>query len=132
MNQRESRGALRILAQWLRKMLWIGGRCICPKCEQGKMFETYYGIRKKCPVCGVTLQPYEGDSLGVIATGYFLTLLPAAFIAIAAWRYLHLGAYASLAVFSLASAGLLFGFYPNMKGIWVATVYLMTGFKPGT
>ena len=96
------------------------------------MFESFYGIRETCPNCGVKLQPYAGDSLGVIATGYFFTLVPAVVVTALAWRYLHPGPYALLAIFGLVSSVALFGCYRNMKGIWIAFVYLLTGFKRST
>ena len=114
---------------WLRTLLWLGARCICPKCEKGRMFRSYYTIHEKCPECGVTFQPYEGDILGVIAVGYFLTVIPT--FSFFSFAYLKLGwtIETIFYLYFLSTAALLFAFYPSMKGIWVAFVYLLTGLR---
>lgn len=95
------------------------------------MFESHFHIRSHCPNCGVRLQPYAGDSLGVYAVCYFLALIPAALAIIAAY-FLHapLSPIGYILLFGAVSGAVLFGFYPNMKGIWIAFVYLMTGLRP--
>lgn len=117
-----------ILGWWLKK-LWLGWRTICPRCEQGSMFESFFGIRKRCPHCNVKLQPHSGDELGVIAVGYFLTLIPALIGLVAAYSYTDWSAYQLLFFFFFLTTVILVGFYRNMKGLWVAFVFLLTGFK---
>ena len=95
------------------------------------MFSSYYEIRERCDRCGVKFQPYEGDILGVIATGYFGTVVPALIMLAVAYGVFHLGAWGCFAVFCATMFAMLFGLYPNLKGLWVALVYLMTGLKPG-
>ena len=129
MASSEKRGALQ-WTLWALHKVWVGAMRRCPKCEQGKMYESYYGIRKTCPSCGVVLQPYEGDSLGVYAVSYFLALVPAVLVCIFCFFQLHMSAYGVLAVFAGVSGAVLFGLFPQMKGIWIACVYLMTGLKP--
>lgn len=93
------------------------------------MFEGPFQIRKRCPHCDVLLQPYCGDELGVIAVGYVLTLIPALLGLFAAYHYTDWSAYQLLALFVMISGAVLVGFFRNMKGVWVAFVYLMTGFR---
>lgn len=116
--------------RWI-STVWVGATGRCPKCEQGEMFETHFRIRANCPNCGVRLQPYAGDSLGVYAVCYFIALVPAALAIIAAY-FLNapLSPIGYILLFGAVSGAVLFGFYPNMKGIWIAFVYLMTGLRP--
>lgn len=118
----------RKLFYWL-STLWLGWRCRCPKCRQGAMFASYYYINKKCPNCQVVFQPYAGDALGVYAVAYFLSVIPALIAFILAFKYTAMGGYGLVLVFSGVSAAVLFGLFPNMKGLWVALVYLATGLK---
>lgn len=95
------------------------------------MFESHFHIREHCPHCGVKLQPYAGDSLGVYAVCYFLALVPAILAMVAAYYWqAPLSPMGYLGLFALVSGTVLFGFYPNMKGLWIAFVYLMTGLRP--
>lgn len=122
------RGSFGILAWWLRK-LWRGAWTTCPRCEQGEMFESFFSIRKRCPVCQVTLQPHSGDELGVIAVGYFLTLIPALLGLVIAYSTTDWSAYQLLFFFFFLTTAILLGLYRNMKGIWVAFVFILTGLK---
>lgn len=122
------KGSGGILSWWIKK-LWLGARLICPRCEKGAMFESFFGIRKRCPECKVKLQPHSGDELGVIAVGYFLTLIPALLGLVAAYSYTDWTPHQLLFFFLFLTTAILVGFYRNMKGIWVAFVFLLTGFK---
>jgi uncharacterized protein (DUF983 family) len=125
-----SKNAVTDTTGWLRKV-WVGATGRCPKCEHGKMFESHFQIRANCPDCGVRLQPYAGDSLGVYAVCYFFALVPAALAIIAAYfLQAPLSPIGYILLFGAVSGAVLFGFYPNMKGVWIAFVYLMTGLRP--
>ena len=114
----------------LRALFGRGARGLCPKCGQGRMFQSHFQIRKECPHCGVTLQPYAGDSLGVYAVCYFLTVIATVFVLGAMFLLFHpTSPWTYLTVFSLTSAAILFGGFPYMKGIWIGFVYLLTGLR---
>ena len=119
---------MKLLLRWW-KALWRGMTLRCPKCGQGSLFETFFHVRKTCPNCNVKYQPYAGDSLGVYAVCYGLSVVPGIVVAALVGIYLKAGPYAVLATFSLVSGGILFGLYRNMKGLWIALVYLMTGLR---
>jgi uncharacterized protein (DUF983 family) len=119
---------MNLLHRWGRA-LWLGATCRCPKCGQGPLFETFLQVRKTCSHCGVTFQPYAGDSLGVYAVCYGLSVVPGILAAILAGVYFQVGPYGVLATFSGVAGGILFGLYRNMKGLWIALVYLMTGLR---
>ena len=93
------------------------------------MFSSFFEIRKQCPRCQITFQPYPGDSLGVIAVAYFLTLIPTLVLVLAAYSCANLSIQGLFALYMALTAAFLFGLYRNMKGIWVAFVYLMTGLR---
>lgn len=118
-----------ILFWWLKKLFWLGGRTICPRCEKGEMFESHFQVRKQCPECKVVLQPYSGDELGVIALGYFMVLGPSLIGLVLAYFYTQWTGGQLLAFFFLLMTFIMLAFYKNIKGIWIAFVYLLTGFK---
>jgi uncharacterized protein (DUF983 family) len=123
-------GPLGVTWRWLYTLLWLGARKRCPKCGQGQMFRSYIQIHTHCPACEVKLQPYAGDSLGVYAVCYFVTILITAVGMGLAYLLLPgLSPYGYLGLFAVLSGGVLFGLYPNMKGLWVAFVYLLTGLR---
>ncbi len=119
-----------LLVNAWRSVIWRGWRKRCPKCGQGAMFGSYFEINKQCPECQVIFQPYAGDSLGVYAVCYFLTLVPSLVAAILACVYLNFSIYQGFLLFSALSTTILIGLYPNMKGLWVGLVYLATGLRP--
>jgi uncharacterized protein (DUF983 family) len=119
---------IRQLAYWI-PVLWTGWSRRCPKCRQGQMFSSYYHIHKSCPNCNVTFQPYRGDELGVYAVSYFLSVIPALIAFLLAFKYTNLNAYGLLALIALVSGTVLFGLFPNMKGLWISLVYLCTGLR---
>lgn len=120
-----------IAKEWARA-IYRGTRCICPKCGEGAMFSSPFKIHKRCPNCRTQFQPYEGDSLGVYAVCYFVSVVPAMLAFVLAFKYTDLGYMGLLAVFTVVTGVILFGFFRNMKGLWVALLYMMTGLKPGT
>lgn len=122
-------GALPIFLWWLKKLFWVGGRTICPRCEVGHMFEGFFTVRKQCPECKVVLQPYPGDELGVIALGYFMTATPSLIAMVWAYRYLDWSTGQLFALFFFLMTFILVGFYRNIKGIWIAFIYLLTGLR---
>lgn len=124
----QPKGSIGIFFWWLRK-LWLGARTICPRCERGAMFESFFGIRKRCPECKVKLQPNAGDELGVIAVGYFLTAVPALIGLVLAYSFTDWSAQQLLFFFLALMTTILVGFYRNMKGIWIGFAYILTGLK---
>ena len=117
-----------LLNAW-RFVLWRGALKRCPKCGRGAMFKSYFAINKQCPECQVVFQPYAGDSLGVYAVCYFLTLVPSIVAAVLACSLLKFSIYQGFLLFSALSTVILIGFYPNMKGLWIGLVYLATGLR---
>lgn len=113
---------------WLRTLL-LGILCRCPKCGKGNIFRGLFHVHSQCPACQVTLQPYVGDSAGVIGLGYCVFVVPSILLAVAVGYYWKAPPLAVFATFALSSTGLLLLFYRNMKSSWIAIVYLMTGLR---
>jgi len=127
-QKKRPRGALSLMIYWTRTLI-LGMFCRCPKCAKGNMFKDFFEAHKTCPHCGVTLQPYEGDSAGVIGLGYCVFLPMSALLAFLAGYYLKCGPLGVIFTFSISTVLLLLVFYRNMKSTWIAIVYLMTGFR---
>ena len=127
-KQPRPRGAFSLMVYWT-KILIRGMFCRCPKCAKGHIFKSFFIVHKTCPSCGVTLQPYVGDTAGVIGLGYCVFLPPAVILAIMAGYYLKWGPVAVFFTFAISSAVLLLGFFRNLKSTWIAIVYLMTGLR---
>ncbi len=127
-QKKRQRGAFSLMLYWTRILL-LGMFCRCPKCAKGNMFKGLFEAHKICPHCGVTLQPYEGDTAGVIGLGYCVFLPPSALIAFLAGYYLKCGPLWVIVTFTLSTTLLLLCFFRNMKSTWIAIVYLMTGFR---
>lgn len=123
-----ARGAFSLMIYWT-KTLMRGALCRCPKCSKGSIFETFFRVRKTCPGCGVTLQPYLGDSAGVIGLGYCLFVPPGVLLAFLAGYYLKWGPLAVFLTYALSTVAMLFIFFRNLKSTWISIVYLMTGFR---
>lgn len=127
-NTPPRRGAISMMFYWLKTLI-LGFFCRCPKCSRGSVFQSFFVAHKECPSCGVTLQPYFGDSAGVMGLGYLMFLPPSVILAIMAGYYLKWGPVAVFFTFAFSSTGLLLAFYRNMKSMWIAIVYLMTGLR---
>lgn len=93
------------------------------------MFESHFKVRKQCPECKVVLQPYKGDELGVIALGYFMTLGPSSVGLLLAYAYTDWSPAQLLGFFFFLMTFVMVVFYKNIKGIWIAFVYLLTGLR---
>ena len=126
---KKPKGPMGIFLWWLKKLFALGARTICPRCEKGEMFESYFKVRKRCPECKVVLQPYPGDELGVIALGYFLTVFPALIALVLSHLYTDWSSAMKLGFFFFVMTAILFGFYRNIKGMWIAFVFLLTGLR---
>ncbi len=123
------KGAVFLFVWWLRKLFFIGARARCPRCEQGPLFEKGFTMFKRCPNCSILYQPYPGDELGVIAVGYFLTLIPSLIGVVAAYAWTDWSPGFLLFFFMFLMTVILIGFYRSIKGIWIALVFLLTGLR---
>ncbi len=125
-SQAETKSEL--FSSWISTFI-TGLRKRCPACREGSIFKSYYKLHDTCPHCKVEIQPYAGDTLGVIAVTYFATVIPALLALFFAYVYCGASIGVSFLVFMLTTGLVLFGTYPNFTGLWVGLVYLMTEFS---
>ncbi|MHB2017460.1 MAG: DUF983 domain-containing protein [Candidatus Xenobia bacterium] len=114
---------------WIQA-LWDGLRGRCPNCHQGRICKTLIEPYENCPGCGVTFQPYEGDFLGALAIGYTITATAALVGFLVLSHFVQLSAVVNIALWGAFALVFYIVLYPNLKGIWVALLYLMTGLRP--
>lgn len=111
------------------RALWDGIRLRCPRCREGEMFRTWFETHPKCPRCRVQFQPYEGDFLGTMAVTYGLTVFLGLALFGLAFKLTDWTMYQHLIAYSTFCVVWYFAFYRQMKGLWVALLYLMTGLR---
>lgn len=61
-----------------RLLFWRACRLRCPFCGEGKLFQSWFRMRKACPSCAVSFEREPGFFLGSIYFNYGLTALIAA------------------------------------------------------
>jgi len=115
--------AKRSLGETLHK-LRVGLALRCPNCEQGRMFDGLFGMRRECDVCGVRFERHDGESVG----GMYLNLgiaeliaIPGYFIVNALFHPPFLPHLIFWFVFTLVFCAL---FYRHARGLWVGISYL--------
>lgn len=116
MSQRSS------YSKGLVSMTVRGFRRKCPRCGQGKAFESYFRLRDNCPVCGYSFYREEGYWTGAMIINiaaceiWFFVLFIGTLIATSPdiqWGW--------ILVIALVTNGLLpVLFYPHSKTIWMA------------
>lgn len=107
--------------------LGVGLALRCPHCEQGRMFDGLFGMRRHCDVCGVRFERRDGESVG----GMYLNLglaeliaIPGYFIVNALFAPPFLPHLLFWFLFTVVFCAL---FYRHARGIWVAVTYLTGG-----
>ncbi len=110
--------------------IWRGALNRCPNCGKGRIFSTLTRMQPTCSECGVTFQPYEGDFLGAVAIAYTITAVAGLVGYLLLRPWVHWTSAAEIVFWGAFCTVFYIGFYPNMKGIWVGILYLMTGLKP--
>jgi uncharacterized protein (DUF983 family) len=97
-------------------------RLRCPNCGRGRLLTSWFGLKKRCPVCQVWLEREEGYFLGAMA----LNLIVAEFLpfGLAAavimltwpqppWRALQVAVPLAMALFPVL-------LFPVSRGLWLA------------
>ena len=100
----------------------------CPRCGGGRLFETWFKIKERCPRCGFRLEREEGGFLGAMTFNYAITAVIwlAVFVV---WLVVDLPEVHVflLTVVSLAIAIVVpLLFWPLSKTLWAAVDYLVT------
>jgi uncharacterized protein (DUF983 family) len=118
-------------AGWVR-VLVRGARKRCPRCGQRRIFESWFRLKKRCPVCDLRFEVEEGGFLGAMTVNYAA--------AIGVWVAVMTVALAMtvpdvpVAPLLTMSVGVLVGmplwFYPRSKTIWAAIEFLVARNDP--
>jgi uncharacterized protein (DUF983 family) len=96
----------------------------CPRCRQGRMFESVFRMRRECPICGLPFERSTGEVTGgmvinFVATGLVITIgsLYFGLFSRVPLSTVLLGFGAFAIVFPIA-------FYPISRGLWASILYL--------
>jgi len=117
-------GPFRVFVRGLRKR--------CPRCGERRIFETFFRLKPRCPVCVLRFEREEGGFLGAIAINYA--------VAVGFWLVvLIVGIALTVPVVPVApllamSIGVLGAvpvwFYPRSKTLWAAIEFLVARSEP--
>lgn len=94
----------------------------CPRCERGKVFETWYTIAEKCEVCGARYLRDAGSWTGPTVLGYMLggTLgVGSGWVLVMSGNYFP---HAELWIGVMAVA-VTFAAFPYLKAWWIGYLY---------
>lgn len=106
------------------RAVWDGLLLRCPRCHTGRMFATFFTMRRQCPVCGLLFESSSGEITGGMGINISVTLLLVIIGAIV------IGLDRSLPLLPLLGALLVFSivfpilFYPSSRGMWAGILYL--------
>ncbi|HYI45620.1 MAG TPA: DUF983 domain-containing protein [Actinomycetota bacterium] len=106
----------------VRTLVWRGLTKKCPVCGRGKVFESWFHMRKRCTACGYTFEREEGYWVGALIVNiafaeiWFAVLFVGVLLAT-----LPDVAWVPLLVVALITNGLLpVFFYPYSRSLWMA------------
>jgi uncharacterized protein (DUF983 family) len=113
------------LGMSLFRALLDGVRLRCPRCHNGHMFESFFAMRRACPVCGLLFERASGEVTGGMAINFVATGL----IITIGSLYFGLFSTAPLArvLIGLGLFAVIFPilFYPISRGLWASLLYLL-------
>lgn len=110
----------------LMTMIARGARRRCPRCGAGKVCESWFKMRERCPTCGLRFEgpPEEGFFLGaftvnlIVTFGVLLLFVFAYIVMAAAGDAPDLTSYVLVAATGCVVVPIVF--YPFARSIWVA------------
>jgi uncharacterized protein (DUF983 family) len=110
------RRGLRILIQGLL--------LICPACQRGKMFRSFFTMNVRCPVCGVIFERDAGEVTGGMAINTTVTsalvIVAAAYLAL----FTSLSSLALILLLTICTVAFSLWFYRHARGLWTSILYL--------
>jgi uncharacterized protein (DUF983 family) len=118
-------GTFRVLLRGLRKR--------CPRCGERRIFDTFFRLKPRCPVCDLRFEREEGGFLGAIALNYVAAFgfwlvvmvvgiaLTVPVVPVAPLLAVSVGVLTAVPVW----------FYPRSKTLWAAIEFLVARSEPG-
>jgi uncharacterized protein (DUF983 family) len=108
----------------LGRVLLAGLLLRCPRCWRGRMFESLFHMRRKCPICGLLFERAIGEVTGGMAINFVITGL------VITIGSLYFGLFSraplSTVLLSFGAFAIIFPivFYPISRGLWTSILYL--------
>ena len=96
----------------------------CPMCHRGRMFESAFKMRQKCPVCGLPFERSSGEVTGGMAINLVVTLVIIIVCALVFGLFTSVPLLPLLAVLGLFTIVFPILFYRTSRGLWVSFLYL--------
>jgi uncharacterized protein (DUF983 family) len=96
----------------------------CPRCHRGRMFESAFKMRQKCPVCGLPFEGSSGEVTGGMAINLVVTLVIIIVCALVFGLFTSVPLLPLLAVLGLFTIMFPILFYRTSRGLWVSFLYL--------
>lgn len=97
----------------------LGLRCLCPKCGEGKLFDSYLKVNDNCPVCNEPYHHHRADDgpayLTILVVGHLLAVLIHF-----TWSMYRPDPMVMLTIFSIFVVALSLFLLPRFKGMVVA------------
>jgi len=96
----------------------------CPRCRRGRMFESIFGMRSECPVCGLRFERAAGEVTGGMVINFVVTGL------VITIGSLYFGLFSrvplSIVLLGFGAFAIIFPivFYPISRGLWTSLLYL--------
>jgi uncharacterized protein (DUF983 family) len=112
-------GTIRIV-----RVLLGGLRLCCPRCHRGRMFESAFGMRRQCPVCGLPFERAACEVTGAMMVNFVVTGV------VVMIGSLYFGLFSSAPLGQVLIGLGLFAvvfpivFYRCSRGLWVSILYL--------
>jgi uncharacterized protein (DUF983 family) len=104
--------------------LWDGLRLHCPRCHRGRMFESFFRMRRRCPVCDLAFERSSGEITGGMAINTVVTLFLVIVAALVIGFTPSLPLAPLLIGLAIATAVFAIAFYPISRGLWASVIYL--------
>ncbi|PLS79263.1 MAG: DUF983 domain-containing protein [Chloroflexi bacterium] len=96
----------------------------CPRCRQGRMFESGFQMYRECPHCGLAFERSSGEITGGMGINTVATLLIVLFSGIYIGVTPSVPALPAFIVVVLVAILFPIGFYRSSRGMWASILYL--------
>ncbi|HMO57457.1 MAG TPA: DUF983 domain-containing protein [Roseiflexaceae bacterium] len=103
---------------------------ICPACQRGRMFRSWFRMNIRCPVCGIIFERDAGEVTGGVAINTLVTLTIAVCGAALAFST-KIPVLLLLAVLSVLTILFPLWFYRHARSLWVGILYLTGSIDEG-